>query len=151
MSTIIRTERIQCDNDCNQGGCSSHEMQLEFQTTANIYTIKKDGATIRCMDRSEMRSILRMLKSMNHRVEVEEDCKKCLNHGEVESESFQEHKEYLSNVEELANIFKQETFSNIQICRIWAKIVIHAGYRKQECLHDFRGGSCCIHCGNINP
>lgn len=35
-------------------------------------------------------------------------------------------------IEELAKIFKSETFSNLFICRIWAKIVINNGYRKQS-------------------
>jgi hypothetical protein len=78
MSTVIRSKKIYCDEDCRQEGCPSHVMELHFQTTANVYSFRQDDKTILCIDRAKMRALLEMLKMMNHRVEVENDLK-CLN------------------------------------------------------------------------
>jgi len=75
MSTIVKDIKICCDDDCRQEGCPTHVMELSFQTTANVYCFKQDGKTLMCIDRAIMRALLFMLRSMDYRVEVENDLK----------------------------------------------------------------------------
>lgn len=63
------------DNDCLMSGCPSHKLELNYQSTSDYYSIYIDGELLFGCDRSTMSTILKAIKDVSYRYEVESDIK----------------------------------------------------------------------------
>lgn len=67
MANCIEKVKYRCFDDCKPFWCPWHEMELDFLSSWNIYTFKKDWEEICCFEQWEMQAIIDSLKLLSKR------------------------------------------------------------------------------------
>lgn len=65
MSTIIKTIKYRCSDDCKISGCPSHEAVLAYQSVSDAYSFENGKGEIYYFERGELESFITLLKELN--------------------------------------------------------------------------------------
>jgi hypothetical protein len=64
MATIEIKTRYKCSDDCEQSGCPTHEMTLEFQSTSGSYQIFREFGPGIYFEPGELDAMIHLLKEL---------------------------------------------------------------------------------------
>lgn len=66
-TNYVKIERkVFCNDDCKQGGCPSHLLELCINNTAGVAVLKKDGKEQMWIDDNEGQALYEMLKELSN-------------------------------------------------------------------------------------
>jgi len=66
MSTLKRSEKFHCFDDCQQSGCPGHTMEVTIQDTSEVMMVYVDGRYLFGCDPNEWNTLKKMVKSFDY-------------------------------------------------------------------------------------